>query len=82
MPMSHVHVKINFSYGIDSWNRCLSVHKRLQIRALLWSALPIQELISHTANCSFFPESNLPCIAYCDSNRILILLWQTEGKGN
>jgi hypothetical protein len=31
--MSHVHVKINFSYGIDSWNRCLSVHKRLQIRA-------------------------------------------------
>jgi hypothetical protein len=32
--MSHVHVKINFSYGIDSWNRCLSVHKRLQIRAL------------------------------------------------
>jgi hypothetical protein len=33
--MSHVHVKINFSFGIDSWNRCLSVHKRLQIRALL-----------------------------------------------
>ncbi len=32
--MSHVHVKINFSKGIDSWNRCLSVHKRLQIRAL------------------------------------------------
>jgi hypothetical protein len=32
--MSHVHVKINFSFGIDSWNRCLSVHKRLQIRAL------------------------------------------------
>jgi hypothetical protein len=31
--MSHVHVKINFSFGIDSWNRCLSVHKRLQIRA-------------------------------------------------
>jgi hypothetical protein len=31
--MSHVHVKINFSKGIDSWNRCLSVHKRLQIRA-------------------------------------------------
>ncbi len=35
VPMSHVHVKINFSYGIDSWNRCLSVHKRLQIRAQL-----------------------------------------------
>jgi hypothetical protein len=34
--MSHVHVKINFSLGIDSWNRCLSVHKRLQIRALLY----------------------------------------------
>ncbi len=33
--MSHVHVKINFSFGIDSWNRCLSVHKRLQIRALI-----------------------------------------------
>ncbi len=32
--MSHVHVKINFSFGIDSWNRCLSVHKRLQIWAL------------------------------------------------
>jgi hypothetical protein len=31
--MSHVHVKINFSFGIDSWNRCPSVHKRLQIRA-------------------------------------------------
>ncbi len=31
--MSHVHVKINFSFGIDSWNRCLSVHKRLHIRA-------------------------------------------------
>ncbi len=31
--MSHVHVKIIFSFGIDSWNRCLSVHKRLQIRA-------------------------------------------------
>jgi len=31
--MSHVHVKINFSYRLDSWNRCLSVHKRLQIRA-------------------------------------------------
>jgi hypothetical protein len=29
--MSHVHVKINFSFGIDSWNRCLGVHKRLQI---------------------------------------------------
>jgi hypothetical protein len=26
-------VKINFSYGLDSWNRCPSVHKRLQIRA-------------------------------------------------
>ncbi len=37
-PMSHVHVKINFSYGIDSWNRCLSVHKRLQIRALFHEA--------------------------------------------
>ncbi len=34
VPMSHVHVKINFSYRLDSWNRCLSVHKRLQIRAL------------------------------------------------
>ncbi len=34
VPMSHVHVKINFLFGIDSWNRCLSVHKRLQIRAL------------------------------------------------
>ncbi len=33
VPMSHVHVKINFSYGIDSRNRCLSVHKLLQIRA-------------------------------------------------
>jgi hypothetical protein len=31
--MSHVHVKINFLKEIDSWNRCLSVHKRLQIRA-------------------------------------------------
>jgi hypothetical protein len=39
-PMSHVHVKINFSYGIDSWNRCLSVHKRLQIRAQLSYAMP------------------------------------------
>ncbi len=34
VPMSHVHVKINFSYRLDSWNRCLSVQKRLQIRAL------------------------------------------------
>ncbi len=34
VPMSHVHVIINFSYGINSWNRCLSVHKRQQIRAL------------------------------------------------
>jgi hypothetical protein len=33
--MSHVHVKINLSFGIDSWNRCLSVHKRLQIRAMV-----------------------------------------------
>jgi hypothetical protein len=32
--MSYVHVKINFSFGIDSWNRCLSVLKRPQIRAL------------------------------------------------
>ncbi len=38
-PMSHVHVKINFSFGIDSWNRCLSVHKRLQIRALYTNML-------------------------------------------
>ncbi len=36
VPMSHVHVKINFSYGIDSRNRCLSVHKLLQIRALVF----------------------------------------------
>ncbi len=41
VPMSHVHVKINFSYRLDSWNRCLSVHKRLQIRALkfFWTIL-------------------------------------------
>jgi hypothetical protein len=43
--MSHVHVKINFSYGIDSWNRCLSVHKRRQIRAhVLFSLFPCSQL--------------------------------------
>ncbi len=42
VPVSHVHVKINFSYGIDSWNRCLSVHKRLQIRAQDYRYIPTQ----------------------------------------
>ncbi len=41
VPMSHVHVKINFSYGLDSWNRCLIVYKRPQIRALLLNFSPI-----------------------------------------
>jgi hypothetical protein len=43
--MSHVHVKINFSFGIDSWNRCLSVYKRLQIRALHTSYRVVFRLI-------------------------------------
>ena len=50
--MSHVHVKINFSKGIDSWNRCLSVHKRLQIRALNCSMTHSPGKIEY--NCRYF----------------------------
>ncbi len=34
---------------------------------LFRSALPIQEMISRTANGSCFSESNLPCVAFCYS---------------
>jgi len=66
--MSHVHVIINFSYGIDSWNRCLSVHKRLQIRAparkagnrLLGSLIGLQiQALNYITLGLYLPHSNL-----------------------
>jgi hypothetical protein len=65
--MSHVHVKINFAYRLDSWNRCLSVHKRLQIWALAGrydNPIPTQFLA---------PVECLKIPAHCVGN--LVPLW-------
>ncbi len=75
MPMSHVHAKINFSYGLDSWNRCLIVHKHLQIRALAFFVIYMFCTGTCLFNLSCFPShilmflsiilSSLICISHC-----------------